>query len=153
MNDLVHETNASPRQEQRGTGLVGQENKAQEDAAADGNKFQARKDAPGHMGLISENHPGMTAEMPACSSAPAAAAPSGANSTASPLSHALLAAASASILQRRGGRRSGGESRRTRWPAGGGRMERRADNGAALRLGLPFRSVWPLFRDFGLCAV
>jgi hypothetical protein len=98
MNGLVHETNASPRQEQWGTGLVGQGNKAQEHAAADGTKFHAMRDAPGHMRLISENHPGTTAEMPACSPAP-----SGANSTASPLSRALLAAASDSILQRRGG--------------------------------------------------
>ena len=61
------------------------------DAPAEYGKQGAERDAPGHMGLISENHPGMTAEIPACSTAPAAAAES------SPLSRALLAAASASI--------------------------------------------------------
>jgi hypothetical protein len=43
-----------------------------------------QQDAPGHMGLISENHPGMTAEIPA-------------TAASSPLSRVLLVAASASI--------------------------------------------------------
>jgi hypothetical protein len=90
MNDLVHETNAPPRQYQWDKRI---NKRAQQ---VDGTKFQEGRDAPGHMGLISENHPGMMAEMPACS----AAAASGATSTAS---LPLLAAASASIPQRRGG--------------------------------------------------
>lgn len=77
-------------------------------AAEDGKQGAEERDAPGHMGLISENHPGMTADIPACSPAPAAAAAA----ASSPLSRALLAAASASIPKpcaREGGRN--GDSR------------------------------------------
>ena len=92
------------------------------------------------MGLISENHPGMTAEIPACSPAASAPAPAPAATVSSAVSRALLAAASASIPRTRRsgevGERAGELGRRL--AAGGGWGGEGALAAAALRLGLRF---------------
>nr|CAB3503033.1 unnamed protein product [Digitaria exilis] len=90
--------------------------------------------APGHMGLISENHPGMTAEIPACSPAPAAAsAPAPAATASSAVSRALLAAASASIPRKPERAEEETEERRrapaSSWAAGGGWVRSRGEEG------------------------
>jgi hypothetical protein len=110
---------------------------------------RATRDAPGHMGLISENHPGMTAEIPAWSPAapPAAAAsapaPAPGATASSAVSRALLAAASASITpESEEERRRERERRRARLgSAGGGGCwggGARCRSRGALRLGLSF---------------
>lgn len=94
----VSVTKAYPKEEWGSQRESAGQVRAQRCAGEEGNTARRSGDAPGHMGLISENHPGMTAEIPACSPAPvpAAAAPAAAASS-SPQSRALLAAASASI--------------------------------------------------------